>query len=60
LAAELAAAMDGLVCSMAVIESRHCHCDDIEDPAEAKLPLMGRGALAVESPEVATSEGRVL
>jgi hypothetical protein len=60
LVAELVAAMYELVCERAVIESRHCHCGDIENPVETKLPLMGRGALAVESPEVTTSEGRVL
>jgi late competence protein required for DNA uptake (superfamily II DNA/RNA helicase) len=67
LAAELATAMGKLVCEMSVIENRYCHCDDryyhcdnVEGPVEAKLPLKGRGALAGESPEVTTSEGRVL
>ncbi len=60
LAAELAAAMYGLVCEWAVIESRYCHCDDVESPVEAKLPLKGRGAPDGESREVTTSEGRVL
>ncbi len=59
-AAELAAAMYALVCEKAVIENRYCHCDDVEGPVEAKLPLKGRGALAGESPEVTTLEGRVL
>lgn len=60
LAAELATAMYELVCERAVIENRYCHCDDVESSVEAKLSLKGRGALAGESPEVTTSEGRVL
>ena len=42
LAAELADAMYELVCGRAVIESRHCHCNDIEGPVQAKLPRGGR------------------
>jgi len=60
LAAELVTAMGKLVCEMSVIENRYCHCDDVESPVEAKLQLKGRGSLVGESPEVTTSEGRVL
>jgi hypothetical protein len=42
LASELAAAMYELVCEMAVIERRHCHCDDVEGPLHVKLPREGR------------------
>jgi|CXWL01.1.fsa_nt_gi hypothetical protein len=58
LAAELANAMDGLVCSMAVIESRHCHCADVEGPELTKLSQEAVGAFACESPKPTTSEGR--
>jgi len=60
LAAELAAAMYELVCGRVVIENRYCHCDDIEGSVHAKLSWEGRGALAGESPETATSEGGTL
>ena len=60
LAAELTAAMYDLVCEKTVIENRYCHCDDVESPVEAKLPLKRRGAFAGESPEVTTSEKRIL
>jgi hypothetical protein len=60
LAAELTAAMYDLVCEKTVIENRYCHCDDVESSVEAKLSLKRRGALAGESPEVPTSEGRIL
>ena len=42
LAAEFVDAMGGLVCRMVVIESRHCHCHDVESPAQPKLPRGGR------------------
>ena len=60
LAAELAAALDRLVCSMAVIESRHCHCDDVEGLVQSTLQWKGKGAHAGESPTTTTSEGRIL
>lgn len=60
LAAELADAMGGLVCKMVVIESRHCHCDDVEGLVQSTLQWKGRGALAGESPATTTSEGRIL
>jgi len=41
LAAELADAMHKLVCEMVAIEGRLCHCDDIEDPLQGKLPRAG-------------------
>jgi len=60
LAAELAAAMYDLVCGRGVIESRYCHCDDVESPMQMDLPRKGRDALPVEPPETATSkEGRL-
>jgi hypothetical protein len=37
LAAELTEAMVELVCERFVIEGRHCHCDDIEDPVHTHL-----------------------
>ena len=60
LAAELAEAMYELVCEKAVIEGRHCHCDDVENPVQMNLQREGRGVLAVESPETATSKERTL
>ena len=57
LAAELANAMYELVREVAVIESRHCHCDDVEGPLHVKMPRAGRGALARELPATTTSEG---
>ena len=50
LASELAAAMYELVCEMAVIENRHCHCDDVEGPRHVKMPREDRGALPRELP----------
>lgn len=38
LATDLADAMHELVCAMVVIEGRHCHCDDVEDPVQTNLP----------------------
>jgi PleD family two-component response regulator len=38
LAAELAAAMYALVCKNDVIETRYCHCDDIDSPVQEELP----------------------
>jgi hypothetical protein len=58
LASELADAMYKLVCEMAVIEGRHCHCDDIEGPLHVKLPWEGRGAFAGESPATTTSTSK--
>jgi len=46
LPSELAAAMYELVCDIAVIESPHCHCDDVVGPLHEKTPREGRGALA--------------
>lgn len=57
LASELAAAMYELVCEMAVIENRHCHCDDVEGPLHVKMPREGRGAPARELPAIVTSKG---
>lgn len=56
LASELAAAMYELVCDMAVIETRHCHCDDVEGPLHVKTPREGRGALAHEPSATTTSK----
>ena len=56
LAAELAAAMYELVCERAVIESRHCHCADVEDPELTNLPRETVGAFAWESPNPTTSD----
>jgi hypothetical protein len=58
LAAELADAMVELVCGRFVIEGRHCHCDDDEGPVRTNLPREGSVALAGESPEITSSEGR--
>lgn len=60
LAAELAGAMQALVCGLVVIEGRHCHCDDVEGPGHTNLPREERGALAGESPETVTSGGGTL
>ena len=57
LAAELADAMVGLVCEKFVIEGRHCHCDDGEDPVQKNMPRERRVAPAGESPEITSSEG---
>lgn len=57
LASELAAAMYELVCDMAVIESRHCHCDDVGGPLQVKTPREDRGALARELSATTTSKG---
>lgn len=57
LAAELAAAMYELVCGRAVIESRHCHCADVEGPELTNLSREGIGAFALESPNATISEG---
>jgi hypothetical protein len=56
LAAELANAMDGLVCSMAVIESRHCHCADDKGPEQTNLSRAPVGTFARESPKTTTSK----
>ncbi|HSV90180.1 MAG TPA: hypothetical protein VN638_05440 [Nitrospiraceae bacterium] len=57
LAVELADAMVQLVCGMVVIESRHCHCDDGEDPVQTDMSRERRLALAGESPDLTPSEG---
>jgi hypothetical protein len=57
LATELADAMRDLVCGMVVIEGRHCHCDDVEDPVQTNLPRKVVGALTGESSATSTSEG---
>jgi hypothetical protein len=46
-----------LVCRTVVIESRHCHCDDGEDPVQTNMPQERRVALAGESPDLTPSEG---
>ena len=53
---ELADAMAQLVCGMFVIEGRHCHCDDIEDPVQSTMPPEGRVAFTRESPEITSPE----
>ena len=60
LAAELAAAMYELVCGRAVIESRYCHCDDVESPVPADLLRQGRVTRAEKPAETATSKERTL
>lgn len=57
LAVELAKAMSGLVCRMAVIESRHCHCADIEDSEQTNLSREAVGTFTWESPKITTLEG---
>lgn len=57
LAVEVADAMVQLVCGTFVIEGRHCHCDDVENPVQTNMPREGRVALAGESPEITSSEG---
>ena len=57
LAVELADAMVQLVCGTVVIESRHCHCDEGEDPVQTNMPRERRVALAGESPDLTPSEG---
>ena len=57
LAGELADAMRDLVCGMVVIEGRHCHCDDVEDPVQTNLPRETVGTFAAESSATSTSEG---
>jgi hypothetical protein len=56
LAIELADAMFQLVCGMCVIEGRHCHCDDVEDPVQTKLLREGSVPLAGESPAITSPE----
>ena len=53
---ELVDAMTQLVCGMCVIEDRHCHCDDLEDPVESTTPREGRLALTRESSEITSPE----
>ena len=50
LAAELAAAMYELVCSRVVIETRYCHCDDIDSPMQEGRPREGKGILTGDLP----------
>ena len=57
LATELAATMHDLVCGMAVIEGRYCHCNDVDSLVQVKLPRKGRDSLAGESSEMTASEG---
>jgi hypothetical protein len=57
LAAELAAAMNELVCERAVIESRQCHCADVKDPELANLSREVVVAFTWESPNPTTPEG---
>jgi hypothetical protein len=56
LAAELVAAMYELVCERAVIESRHCHCADVEDPELTNLSRESVGAPARELPKATSSK----
>jgi len=58
LAVELKAAMCELVCGMAVIQGRYCHCDDAEEPAQANLLQEEHGALAEGPDTPPTSEER--
>jgi len=58
LAVELRAAMFELVCGMAVIQGRYCHCDDDEGSAQAKLLREEHGALPEGSDEPPTSKER--
>lgn len=55
---ELTAAMCELVCEMAIIQGRYCHCDDDEGPVQAQLPQEENGALPEGSDEPSTSEER--
>ena len=48
LAAELVSAMYELVCKKFVIETRYCHCDDIDSPVQEGRPREGRGTLTGE------------
>lgn len=50
LAAELASAMYELVCKKVVIETRYCHCDDIDSPVQEGWPREGNGTLTGELP----------
>lgn len=45
LAAELASAMYELVCKKVVIETRYCHCEDIDSPVQEGRQERG-GALS--------------
>lgn len=57
-AADLAAAMDELVCGWAVIEGPYCHCDEVESSMRAR-PLRDKRDNLAELPEGgATSESR--
>ena len=58
LAVELRAAMYELVCGMAVIQGRYCHCDDDEGQVQANLLREEHGALAEGLDETAPSEER--
>jgi hypothetical protein len=53
LAVELAAAMYELVCRRVVIETRYCHCDDVDSRVQEGLPRKGRGIL-IGGPPVPT------
>ena len=52
LAAELAAAMWELVCTRVVIETRYCHCDDVESLVQEGLP--GKGGVLSQGMPVST------
>ena len=54
LAAELAAAMYALVCKKVVIETRYCHCYDIDSPVQEGRRREGRGTLTGELPAPTT------
>ncbi|MDF0668494.1 MAG: hypothetical protein P0119_20795 [Nitrospira sp.] len=56
-AADLAAAMDELVCGWAVIDGPYCHCDEIESSMQAGS-LGERNDGAVERPNRSTPSER--
>jgi len=60
LAVELADAMVELVCGMFVIEGRHCHCNDGEDPVRThSLRGIVVAVIAEEGREPTTPEWRL-
>jgi len=57
LAADLAAAMDELVCGWAVIDGPYCHCDEVENSMRAGS-LRERRESPVERPNGSTTSER--
>lgn len=58
LPADLAAAMDELVCGWAVIEGPYCHCDEVDSSMQT-CPLRDKCDNSTERPDgSATSERR--